>query len=106
MKVAHPDKPVVALCGDGGFMFAVQELATAVQYGIGVVTLVFNNNAFGNVRRDQRERFAGTSAGLGPAQSRFHETCGGVRRPRANGPPHRRTCGRFCPVPWTPERRG
>ncbi|MGY3453667.1 thiamine pyrophosphate-dependent enzyme [Bradyrhizobium sp. USDA 4353] len=58
-KVAHPDKPVVAITGDGGFMFAVQELATAVQYNIGVVTLVFNNNSYGNVRRDQRERFDG-----------------------------------------------
>ena len=63
VKVAHPDRPVVAICGDGGFMFAVQELATAVQYGIGVVTLVFNNNAFGNVRRDQRERFEGRLLG-------------------------------------------
>jgi acetolactate synthase-1/2/3 large subunit len=58
-KVAHPDRPVVAITGDGGFMFAVQELATAVQFKIGVVTLVFNNNAYGNVRRDQRERFGG-----------------------------------------------
>ena len=37
----------------------MQELATAVQFKIGVVTLVFNNNAYGNVRRDQRERFDG-----------------------------------------------
>jgi acetolactate synthase-1/2/3 large subunit len=58
-KVANPDKPVVAITGDGGFMFGVQELATAVQYNIGVVTLVFNNNAYGNVRRDQRQRFDG-----------------------------------------------
>jgi acetolactate synthase-1/2/3 large subunit len=58
-KVAHPDRPVVAITGDGGFMFGVQELATAVQYNIGVVTLVFNNNSYGNVRRDQRERFDG-----------------------------------------------
>jgi acetolactate synthase-1/2/3 large subunit len=58
-KVAHPDKQVVAITGDGGFMFGVQELATAVQFNIGVVTLVFNNNAYGNVRRDQRERFDG-----------------------------------------------
>jgi acetolactate synthase-1/2/3 large subunit len=58
-KVANPDRPVVAITGDGGFMFGVQELATAVQYGIGVVTLIFNNNAYGNVRRDQRERFDG-----------------------------------------------
>ena len=58
-KVANPNKPVVAISGDGGFMFGVQELATAVQFKIGVVTLVFNNNAYGNVRRDQRERFNG-----------------------------------------------
>jgi acetolactate synthase I/II/III large subunit len=58
-KVANPDRPVVAITGDGGFMFAVQELATAVQFNIGVVTLVFNNNSYGNVRRDQRERFEG-----------------------------------------------
>jgi acetolactate synthase-1/2/3 large subunit len=58
-KVAHPGRPVVAITGDGGFMFAVQELATAVQFNIGVVVLVFNNNSYGNVRRDQREHFAG-----------------------------------------------
>jgi acetolactate synthase-1/2/3 large subunit len=58
-KVAHPDRPVVAITGDGGFMFAVQELATAVQFKIGVVTLVFNNNAYGNVRRDQLQVFDG-----------------------------------------------
>jgi acetolactate synthase I/II/III large subunit len=58
-KVAHPNRPVVAITGDGGFMFGVQELATAVQFKIGVVVLVFNNNSYGNVRRDQRERFDG-----------------------------------------------
>jgi acetolactate synthase I/II/III large subunit len=58
-KVANPDRPVVAITGDGGFMFGVQELATAVQFNIGVVTLIFNNNAYGNVRRDQQERFEG-----------------------------------------------
>jgi acetolactate synthase-1/2/3 large subunit len=58
-KVANPDRPVVAITGDGGFMFGVQELSTAVQYNIGVVTLVFNNNAYGNVRRDQIKVFDG-----------------------------------------------
>ena len=58
-KVANPDRPVVAITGDGGFMFGVQELSTAVQFKIGVVTLVFNNNAYGNVRRDQRQHFDG-----------------------------------------------
>jgi acetolactate synthase-1/2/3 large subunit len=58
-KVAHPDRAVVAITGDGGFMFGVQELATAMQFNIAVVTLVFNNNSYGNVRRDQIERFDG-----------------------------------------------
>jgi acetolactate synthase-1/2/3 large subunit len=40
-------------------MFGVQELATAVQYKIGLITLIFNNNAFGNVRRDQINFFDG-----------------------------------------------
>ncbi|MES2262703.1 MAG: thiamine pyrophosphate-dependent enzyme [Pseudomonadota bacterium] len=62
-KVANPDTPVVAICGDGGFMFGVQELATAVQYRINVVTLVFNNNAYGNVRRDQLTGFDGRVVG-------------------------------------------
>ncbi|WP_432258364.1 thiamine pyrophosphate-dependent enzyme [Cupriavidus sp. TMH.W2] len=63
VKVAHPDRPVVALTGDGGFMFAVQELATAAQYRLGVVTVVFNNNAFGNVLRDQVQQFEGRDIG-------------------------------------------
>ena len=37
----------------------MQELSTAVQFNIGVVTLVFNNNAYGSVRRDQRAGFEG-----------------------------------------------
>jgi acetolactate synthase-1/2/3 large subunit len=63
VKVARPDKPVVSITGDGGFMFGVQDLATAAQYGIGVVTIVFNNSAFGNVRRDQQVQFAGRLIG-------------------------------------------
>jgi acetolactate synthase-1/2/3 large subunit len=59
VKAAHPDKPVLSISGDGGFMFGVQELATAVQHGIHVVSVVFNNGAFGNVMRDQQDRFGG-----------------------------------------------
>ncbi len=59
VKVAHPDKPVVSITGDGGFLFAMPELATAVQYGIDLVTIVFDNGCYGNVRRDQETRFAG-----------------------------------------------
>jgi acetolactate synthase-1/2/3 large subunit len=63
VKVANPDKAVVSVTGDGGFMFGVQELATAVQYGIALVTIVFNNHSFANVLRDQQERFAGRTIG-------------------------------------------
>jgi acetolactate synthase-1/2/3 large subunit len=48
---------VVAIAGDGGFMYNVQELATAAQYGINVVAVVFNDNAYGNVKRIQREMY-------------------------------------------------
>ena len=57
-----PTRPWSRSPGDGGFMFGVQELATAVQYGIGVVAVVFNNHAYGNVRRDQQQRFGGASS--------------------------------------------
>jgi acetolactate synthase-1/2/3 large subunit len=54
VKVANPDKPVISIAGDGGFMFNVQELATAVQHQIGTVTIIFNDGAYGNVRRMQK----------------------------------------------------
>ena len=51
-RIAAPDKPVVALTGDGGFLFTSQELATAVQLGINVVTVIFNDNAYGAIKED------------------------------------------------------
>jgi acetolactate synthase-1/2/3 large subunit len=54
---ARPDVPVVAISGDGGFMFTANELATAMRHRIPLVTVVFNDGAFGNVRRIQQERF-------------------------------------------------
>ncbi|MBF8270603.1 MAG: hypothetical protein HW386_2312 [Gammaproteobacteria bacterium] len=63
VKVACPDRAVVSINGDGGFMFAMPELATAVAHGIGVVALVFNNNSFANVRRDQQRAFGGRLIG-------------------------------------------
>jgi acetolactate synthase-1/2/3 large subunit len=56
-KAALPERPVVAIAGDGGFMYNVQELATAAQYGIAVVAVVFNDRAYGNVKRIQRELY-------------------------------------------------
>ncbi len=63
MKVAKPDVPVVAICGDGGFLFNSQEMATAAQFGINVVVIVFNDGAFGNVLRDQQTMFSGRTIG-------------------------------------------
>jgi len=63
VKVAHPEKAVVSVIGDGGFMFGVQDLATAAQFDIGLITIVFNNHYFGNVRRDQENRFGGRIMG-------------------------------------------
>ena len=62
-KVAQPDRVVVAVSGDGGFLYNSQELSTAVKYGINVVTVVFNDNAYGNVLRDQMNRFDGRTVG-------------------------------------------
>ncbi len=59
VKVANPDKQVVSISGDGGFMFGSNELATAVQHGIGTVALVFNDGAYGNVKRTQVEKYGG-----------------------------------------------
>jgi acetolactate synthase-1/2/3 large subunit len=59
VKVARPNTAVVAITGDGGFMYNVQELATAVQQGIGLVTVIFKDGAFGNVRRMQKEDHGG-----------------------------------------------
>ena len=54
---------MVSISGDGGFGFGLSELATAVQYDLGVVAVVFNNNAYGNVLLDQQRLYAGRDVG-------------------------------------------
>ncbi|MEI2735733.1 MAG: thiamine pyrophosphate-dependent enzyme [Rhodoblastus sp.] len=56
-QAAMPGRAVVSIAGDGGFMYQVQELATAVQHNLPVVVVVFDNGAFGNVKLLQKERF-------------------------------------------------
>jgi acetolactate synthase I/II/III large subunit len=63
VKIAHPDKAVVSISGDGGFLFGAQEMATAVQHRINVVAIVFDNNSYGNVRRDQQQTYDGRLIG-------------------------------------------
>jgi acetolactate synthase-1/2/3 large subunit len=54
---ARRDVPVLALSGDGGFMFTACELATAIRHRIPLTTIIFADGAFGNVRRNQEERY-------------------------------------------------
>ena len=59
VKVANPDKQVISITGDGGFLFGASELAIAVQHRIATVTLIFNNFAYGNVKRAQIQKYGG-----------------------------------------------
>jgi acetolactate synthase-1/2/3 large subunit len=63
-KVGRPDRPVVSVSGDGGFMFNVQELSTAVRHGIDIVAIVFADGAYGNVRRMQKEDYGNRLIGV------------------------------------------
>ena len=56
-KVGKPDSPVVCVTGDGGFQYNFQELATAAQYDIHPVILMFNDNAWGVLKKYQEDRF-------------------------------------------------
>lgn len=93
VKAGNPHKQVVSINGDGGFMYTVQELSTMVRHGINLVTIVFNDNAYGNVRRIQKEQFGGHTIAsdlLNPDFVRLAESFG-VEAHRANGPDELRT---------------
>jgi acetolactate synthase I/II/III large subunit len=56
-KIAHPDRVVVNFQGDGCFLMTGQELATAVQYGLGIITIVANNGMYGTIRMHQEREY-------------------------------------------------
>ena len=87
-KSASPDKVVVSISGDGGFMFTASDLATAKRHNIGLIAIVFNDNAFGNVRRMQVENFDGRAIASDLASPDFLKLADayGVAAARANGP--------------------
>lgn len=58
-KVGCPDRQVVAICGDGGFMLNLSELATAVQHNLAAVVLLFNDRGYGVLRAVQNRQFEG-----------------------------------------------
>ena len=88
VKAGNPNKKVVSINGDGGFMYTVQELSTMVRHGINLVTVVFNDNAYGNVRRIQTEQFNGRTIAsdlLNPDFVKLVESFG-IEGRRAKGP--------------------
>lgn len=104
-KVACPEREVLALCGDGGFMFAATELATAVKHRIGLVTIVCNDGRFGNVQRIQREAYEGRIIAtdlVNPEFMRFARSFGAhavrVEDERALGQAMREGFGRDLPT--------
>ena len=64
-KLVHPERPVLAVCGDGDFLMNGQELATAVQYGAAFVALVVNNGQYGTIRMHQEREYPGRVFGTG-----------------------------------------
>jgi len=88
VKVGNPEKTVVSVAGDGGFMFGVQEMSTMVQNGINLVTIIFNDGAYGNVRRTQTDMFGGRVLGSkldNPDFTKLAESFGVAGR-KADGP--------------------
>ena len=56
-KFAKPESPVVAICGDGAFLFTGTELATAIQYSLSLPIIIPNNNAYGMIKMQQRDKY-------------------------------------------------
>ncbi|MEL6963663.1 MAG: thiamine pyrophosphate-dependent enzyme [Pseudomonadota bacterium] len=87
VQMAKPNQRVIALAGDGGFMFNVQELAIAVQRDLPLVTIVFNDGAFGNVRRIQKSQFGNRLIGtdlVNPDFVRLAESFGAMGLPASS----------------------
>ena len=62
-KLRHPDRTVVCLAGDGCFMMASQEFATAVQHGLPIIVIIVNNGMYGSIRMHQENHFPGRPNG-------------------------------------------
>ncbi|MBK6982429.1 MAG: thiamine pyrophosphate-binding protein [Betaproteobacteria bacterium] len=62
-KIAEPERTVVAFAGDGCFLMAGQELATAVQYGAAVIIVIVNNGMYGTIRMHQEKHYPGRVCG-------------------------------------------
>lgn len=93
VQVAHPDKKVISLNGDGGFMYTMPEIATAVHHNIPLTAIVFADGAYGNVKRMQKELYDNRVIGsefTNPDFVKLAESFG-AQGLRANNPEELRT---------------
>jgi len=72
-KLGRPDSPVIAVHGDGGFLMNAQEIETAVRHGIGVVTIVMNNNCWGSEKAYQKHFYESRFIGCDIGNPRYDE---------------------------------
>ena len=70
-KLEHPDRPVICAAGDGDFLMAAPELATAVQHRANIVVCVFDNGAYGTIRMHQEMHYPGRVSGTGLSNPDF-----------------------------------
>ncbi len=64
IKLAHPDRPVIALSGDGSAMYSVQALWTAAHYRLGIVAIIVNNRSY-RILKQRTRALGGPSAATG-----------------------------------------
>ncbi len=95
-KIAFPDRMVVSMVGDGGFLMTGQEIATAFHHGVAPIVLVFNNQMYGTIRMHQERAYPWPCLRHRADQSRFRALHRSVRRPRRGG---QRTDGIRAGVP-------
>ncbi|HEX3404875.1 MAG TPA: thiamine pyrophosphate-dependent enzyme [Acetobacteraceae bacterium] len=79
-KIVYPDRMVVSLVGDGGFLMTGQEIATASHHGVAPIVLVFNNQMYGTIRMHQERTYPGRVSGTAltnPDFAKFAEAFGG-----------------------------
>ncbi|MSQ27406.1 MAG: thiamine pyrophosphate-binding protein [Dehalococcoidia bacterium] len=79
--VAHPDRPVALITGDGGFLLAIGELSTAAQYGLKVLVMVFNDGGYGVLRRYQETLFKNRQIAVDMAPIDFAQVAQGMGVP-------------------------
>jgi acetolactate synthase-1/2/3 large subunit len=79
-KIVYPDRMVVSMVGDGGFLMTGQEIATAFHHGVAPIVLVFNNQMYGTIRMHQERAYPGRVSGTAltnPDFAKYIEAFGG-----------------------------